>query len=60
MIAGAISPRRSSIHEPNEMAIVLCPVCKGKCLCVACDGRMEIYNEGQTGMADLSGMQQPE
>jgi uncharacterized protein YbaR (Trm112 family) len=29
------------------MAIVLCPVCKGKCLCVACDGRMEIYNEGK-------------
>ena len=29
------------------MAIILCPVCKGQCLCVACDGRMEIYNEGK-------------
>jgi hypothetical protein len=27
------------------MAIILCPVCKGKCLCVACDGQMEIFNE---------------
>jgi hypothetical protein len=27
------------------MAIKLCPVCNGKCVCVACNGQMEIVTD---------------
>ncbi len=37
--------RTRPAKEVRHMAIILCPVCKGKCLCVVCEGQMEIFNE---------------
>jgi hypothetical protein len=31
----------------SDMTQWACQTCKGKCLCVACDGRMEIFHEGK-------------
>jgi hypothetical protein len=35
---------KRGVTEP--MAIILCPVCHGKCACVVCNGFEEIYHEG--------------